>query len=55
MEDHRNSAYVQALIGGEAEVEFTYEELEQGLRRQLQRLKALADQEVRNRRRAVSQ
>lgn len=55
VEDHRNSAYVQALIGGEAEVEFTYEELEQGLRRQLQRLEALADQEVRTRRRAVSQ
>ncbi len=54
-EDYRDSAYVQALIGGEGEVAFTYEELEQGLRRQFQRLKALADQEVRARRRAVSQ
>ncbi len=54
VEDHRNSAYVQALIGGEDEPEFSYEELEQGLRRQLQRLKALADQEVRNRQRGVA-
>ncbi len=54
-ENYRDSAYVQALIGGERDVEFTYEELEQGLRRQLQRLQALADQQVRTRRRAVSQ
>ncbi len=54
MEDYRDSAYVQALIGGD-KTEFSYEELEQGLRRQLQRLEALADQEARTRRRAVAQ
>ncbi len=55
MEDYRDSAYVQALIGGEGKTEFSYEELEQGLRRQLQRLQALADQEARTQRRAVAQ
>lgn len=54
-EDYRDSAYVLALTGGEGVPEFTYEELEQGLRSQLQRLKELADREVSTRRRAVAQ
>jgi tetratricopeptide (TPR) repeat protein len=47
-EDYGDSAYVRALIGG-AQSQFTYEELESGLRRQLERLEVLADQEVRAR------
>ena len=50
-EDYRDSPYVQALLGGEGG-RFSYEDLELGLRRQLERLERLADQEVRNRRAA---
>lgn len=48
-EDYRDSPYVQAVLGGEGG-RFSYEDLELGLRRQLERLERLADQEVRNRR-----
>lgn len=51
-EDYRDSPYVQALLGGEGG-RFSYEDLELGLRRQLERLERLADQEVRNRRAAT--
>lgn len=53
-EDYRDSPYVQALLGGEGG-RFSYEDLELGLRRQLERLERLADQEVRNRRAAGRQ
>ncbi len=53
LEDYRDSAYVQALVGGEGEPRFTYEELEEGLRRQLQRLHTQADNELRQRRTVV--
>lgn len=51
-EDHRDSPYVGAVLGtqGESEAEFTYQELELGLRRQLDRLASLAEQEVEARR-----
>lgn len=45
-EDYGDSAYVQVFIGGTGG-EFTYEELEAGLRRQLQRLETLANQALR--------
>jgi len=48
LEDYGDSSYVQALLGGPAG-RFTFEELELGLRRQLNRLKTLADEEVRAR------
>lgn len=48
LEDFSDSAYVQMLTG-QTGAQFTYEELEQGLRRQLDRLERLADQEVRDR------
>ncbi|HSG82222.1 MAG TPA: hypothetical protein VLC48_08235 [Gemmatimonadota bacterium] len=48
LEEYGQSAYVQAITGG-AGAQFTYEDLEQGLRLQLQRLQRLADQEVRAR------
>jgi lipoprotein NlpI len=54
LDDYRDSPYVQAFFG-EDTGRFSYEELEQGLRRQLERLDRLADQEVRNRRSAVQQ
>jgi hypothetical protein len=50
-EDFEESPYVQAFYGGSGG-RYTYEELEQGLRRQLERLERLADQEVRARRAA---
>ncbi len=46
LDDYSHSAYVQVFVGGSG-AEFTYEELEAGLRRQLQRLDVLADQAVR--------
>ena len=49
LEDYGESSYVQALLGGPAG-RFTFEELELGLRRQLNRLKTLADEEVNARR-----
>lgn len=48
-EDYSDSAYVQAFFGNESG-RFSFEDLELGLRRQLDRLERLADQEVRNRR-----
>ncbi len=48
LEDYSDSSYVQALLGGPPG-RFTFEELELGLRRQLMRLKTLADEEVRSR------
>ncbi|MEE8550558.1 MAG: hypothetical protein V3T08_04805 [Gemmatimonadota bacterium] len=48
-EDYQGTAYVQAILGGNS-AEFTYEELETGLRRHLQRLVRLADQELTRRR-----
>lgn len=54
LDDYRASPYVEAFFG-EATGRFSYEELEQGLRRQLERLDRLADQEVRNRRSAARQ
>jgi hypothetical protein len=48
LEDYSDSAYVESLIGGSS-ARFSYEDLELGLRRQLQRLQRLADQEVRDR------
>lgn len=48
LEDYQDSAYVRALFGEEGG-QFTYEELELGLQRQLQRLEVVADQELRNR------
>ena len=48
-EDYRGTAYVQAILGGN-NAEFTYEELEAGLRRHMQRLVRLADQELTRRR-----
>ncbi len=51
-EDYGDSPYVQAFFGTEAG-RFSFEDLEEGLRRQLERLERLADQEVRNRRSAV--
>lgn len=46
MRDYRHSAYVEVLLGG-SESQFTYEELESGLRAQLERLEVLADQQLR--------
>jgi tetratricopeptide (TPR) repeat protein len=46
--DYSQSAYVQAITGATG-AQFTYEDLEQGLRLQLQRLQRQADQEVRTR------
>ncbi|MEE9132605.1 MAG: hypothetical protein V3U13_03510 [Gemmatimonadota bacterium] len=54
LEDYQDSGYVQALFGEEGG-RFTFEELEQGLQRQLERLQKLADQEVRNRRSGATQ
>jgi hypothetical protein len=54
LDDYRDSPYVQAFFG-EDTGRFSFEELEQGLRRQLERLDRLADQEVRNRRSAGQQ
>lgn len=45
VEDYRDSAYVEALLGGNSS-EFTYEELENGLQQQLERLRLLADQQL---------
>ncbi len=50
-EDYGDSPYVQAFYGN-VSGRFSYEDLEQGLQRQLERLERLADQEVRNRRSA---
>jgi tetratricopeptide (TPR) repeat protein len=49
LEDYADSAYVLALTGGVAPSGYTYEELETALRRQLERLRMEADQEVRSR------
>jgi hypothetical protein len=54
LDDYGDSPYVQAFFG-ENTGRFSYEELEQGLQRQLERLDRLADQEVRNRRSAGQQ
>ncbi len=54
LEDYQDSAYVRALFGEEGG-RFTFEELEQGLQQQFQRLQNLADQEVRNRRSGATQ
>lgn len=54
LEDYRDSAYVQALFGEEGG-QFTFEELEQSLKQQLDRLKNLANQEVRDRNSAATQ
>ncbi|NIR43892.1 MAG: outer membrane protein assembly factor BamD [Gemmatimonadetes bacterium] len=48
LEDYSDSGYVQAMTGGN-DPRFTFEDLEQGLQRQLERMKRLADEEVRNR------
>jgi hypothetical protein len=50
-EEYGDSPYVQAFYGN-VSGRFSYEDLEQGLQRQLERLERLADQEVRNRRSA---
>lgn len=47
--DYRDSPYVQVLMG-ETGGRFSFEELERGLRRQLERLQTLADREVQARR-----
>jgi hypothetical protein len=49
LEDYQDSAYVQAFFGGVG-AQFTFQELEEGLRRQLERLETMADQELRARR-----
>jgi hypothetical protein len=54
LEDYRDSAYVGALFG-EGGGQYTFEELELNLRQQLDRLKTLATQEVRDRNSAASQ
>jgi len=54
LEDYRESAYVRALFG-EGGGQYTFEELEQNLKQQLDRLKGLATQEVRDRNSALSQ
>jgi tetratricopeptide (TPR) repeat protein len=53
-EDYRASPYVQAVLGGRGSNGQTYEELELDLRRQLDRLETLADEEVMARRAAVA-
>lgn len=53
-DNYLDSPYVQALVGG-GESRYSYEELELGLRRQLERMDSLADQEVRNRRSGQTQ
>jgi hypothetical protein len=45
-EDYRASPYVQAVLGQRPSDGLTFEELELGLRRQLARLKTLADEEL---------
>lgn len=47
VDTYRDSPYVTAVLGGGGESRFTYEELELGLRRQLERLENLANEEVR--------
>lgn len=47
VDTYRDSPYVMAVLGGGGESRFTYEELELGLRRQLERLENLANEEVR--------
>jgi len=54
LEDYRDSAYVRALAGEEGG-QFTFEELEQSLKQQLDRLNSLANQEVRDRNSAATQ
>jgi hypothetical protein len=54
LEDYRDSAYVGALFG-EGGGQYTFEELELNLKQQLDRLKTLATQEVRDRNSAASQ
>jgi tetratricopeptide (TPR) repeat protein len=46
LHDYRHSAYVEVLVGGN-DSQFTYEELETGLRAQLERMQVLADQQLR--------
>ncbi len=52
LEDYRSSPYVQVLLVGQpegvaaGETTYNYEELEEGLRRQLERLRRLADQQL---------
>jgi hypothetical protein len=48
-EDYGSSPYVRAITGAEGTSRFTYEELEFGLQRQLERLERLADEVVRER------
>jgi hypothetical protein len=54
LDDYEDSAYVQAYFGGDGG-RFTFEELEQGLRQQLERLNTLAEREVRARRSGSTQ
>ncbi len=54
LEDYRDSAYVQALFGEEGG-QYTFEELEENLKQQLDRLNSLANQEVRDRNSAATQ
>ena len=54
-ENYRSSPYVGAVLGEKPAGRFTYEELEEGLRRQLDQLEKLANDEVRARRQASSQ
>jgi hypothetical protein len=49
-EDYRDSPYVRAVLGERPEGPYTYEELEKGLRRQLDQLTRLANDDVRARR-----
>ncbi len=51
-EDYRDTAYVQALLGEKEAEGFTYEQLEDGLRRQLDRLGLQAEQALKDPRRA---
>jgi hypothetical protein len=53
VEDYRHTAYVEALLGGDS-AEFTFEQVEQGLRRQLDRMRNLADQQLTGGRRTGS-
>jgi len=49
LEDYPESPYVNAVTGESGSVRFSYEDLEEGLRRQLQRLKRLTEDRLRER------
>ncbi len=53
-EDYHDSPYVRAVLGEASAGPLTFEELETGLRRQLERLETLADQQAQQQRGQVS-